>query len=180
MSDCLQPHGLYSPWNSPGQEWVAFPFFRGSSKPRHWKLLELRIEFSKITNFIFIYQQKIWEMKIYFFIFGRAGSSLLCGLSLVVAGGGCSLAAMLRLLTAVLRLLTAVLRFSRRRSGFSPRRSGFSSWRSGFSSRWLLLLQSMGAQASVVVVHGLSCLATREIFLGQGSNLCPLHWQVDS
>ena len=126
-------------------------------------------------------------MKIYFFIFGRAGSSLLCGLSLVVAGGGCSLAAMLRLLTAVLRLLTAVLRlltavlrFSRRRSGFSPRRSGFSSRRSGFSSRWLLLLQSMGAQASVVVVHGLSCLATREIFLGQGSNLCPLHWQVDS
>ena len=24
MSDSLQPHGLYSPWNSPGQEWVAF------------------------------------------------------------------------------------------------------------------------------------------------------------
>ena len=30
------PHGLYSPWNSPGQnmEWVAFPFSRGSSQPR--------------------------------------------------------------------------------------------------------------------------------------------------
>ena len=29
-------HGLYSPWNSLGQnmEWVAFPFFRGSSQPR--------------------------------------------------------------------------------------------------------------------------------------------------
>ena len=36
VSDSLQPHGLYSPWNSPGQilEWVAFPFSRGSSQPR--------------------------------------------------------------------------------------------------------------------------------------------------
>ena len=32
----FQPHGLYSPWNSPGQnmEWVAFPFPRGSSQSR--------------------------------------------------------------------------------------------------------------------------------------------------
>ena len=31
-----KPHGLSSPWNSPGQnmEWVAFPFSRGSSQPR--------------------------------------------------------------------------------------------------------------------------------------------------
>ena len=28
MSDFLQPHGLYSPWNS-GLQWVAFPFSRG-------------------------------------------------------------------------------------------------------------------------------------------------------
>ena len=36
VSNSLQPHGLYSPWNSPGQiaEWVAFPFSRGSSQPR--------------------------------------------------------------------------------------------------------------------------------------------------
>ena len=29
-------HGLYGPWNPPGQntEWVAFPFSRGSSQPR--------------------------------------------------------------------------------------------------------------------------------------------------
>ena len=35
-SDSLRPHRLYSPWNSPGriQEWVAFPFSRGSSHPR--------------------------------------------------------------------------------------------------------------------------------------------------
>ena len=77
MSDSLWPHGLYSPWNSPGQntgvgsislfqrffpaqglnlalphcrrilyqlshkkslrilKWVAYPFFRGSSRPRN-------------------------------------------------------------------------------------------------------------------------------------------------
>ena len=34
MSNSLQPVGLYSRWNSPGQEWVAFPFSRGSSQPR--------------------------------------------------------------------------------------------------------------------------------------------------
>ena len=36
LSDSLQPHGLYSLWNSPGQklEWIAFPFSRGSSQPR--------------------------------------------------------------------------------------------------------------------------------------------------
>ena len=78
VSDSLWPHGLYSPWNSPGQnsglgslsllqgifptqglnpglphcrqnlyqvshkgnprilEWVAYPFSRGSSRPRNW------------------------------------------------------------------------------------------------------------------------------------------------
>ena len=38
-------------------------------------------------------------------------------------------------------------------------------------------LQSTG---SVVVAHGLSCSAACGIFLDQGSNPCPLHWQVDS
>ena len=33
---------------------------------------------------------------------------------------------------------------------------------------------------SVVVVHGLSCLEAGGIFLDQGSNPCPLHWQADS
>ena len=39
-------------------------------------------------------------------------------------------------------------------------------------------LQSMdsGGQSSVVAVHGLSCV----IFLDQGLNLCPLHWQANS
>ena len=41
MSNSLWPHGLNSPWNSPGQNtgyseyWVAFPFSRGFSQPRN-------------------------------------------------------------------------------------------------------------------------------------------------
>ena len=36
ISNSLRPHGLYSPWNSPGQNAgvVAFPFSRGPSQPR--------------------------------------------------------------------------------------------------------------------------------------------------
>ena len=39
----LWPHGLYSPWNSPGQnlELVAIPFSRGSSQPRGWPQVSL-------------------------------------------------------------------------------------------------------------------------------------------
>ena len=33
---------------------------------------------------------------------------------------------------------------------------------------------------SVVVAHRLSCSTACRIFLDQGSNLCLLHWQVDS
>ena len=49
----------------------------------------------------------------------------------------------------------------------------------GFSSQWLPFLQSTGSRhvGSVNVVHRLSCC---EIFLDQGWNLCPLHWQVGS
>ena len=36
------------------------------------------------------------------------------------------------------------------------------------------------AQAPVVLANGLSCSAARGIFLDQGSNPCPLHWQADS
>ena len=37
-----------------------------------------------------------------------------------------------------------------------------------------------GEQASVVQPHGLSCPTASGIFLDQGLNLCPLHWQGDS
>ena len=59
-----------------------------------------------------------------------------------------------------------------------------------FSLRWLLQFQSTGSrpidfssystQASVVVVHGLSCPTTCGIFLVQGSSSCPFRWQTDS
>ena len=37
-----------------------------------------------------------------------------------------------------------------------------------------------GPWALVVVVHGFSCTAACGIFPDEGSNPCPLHWQVDS
>ena len=47
----------------------------------------------------------------------------------------------------------------------------------GCSSRWLLSPRGTGA---VLGAHGLSCSAACVAFLGQGSNPCLLHWQVDS
>ena len=47
----------------------------------------------------------------------------------------------------------------------------------GLSLSRPLLLRSTG---SVVVARGLSCSAACGIFPDQGSNPCPLHWQVDS
>ena len=72
---------------------------------------------------------------------------------------------------------------------------GYSSlWYTDFSLWWLLLLRStlqgvrasvvaaLGPQSpgSVVVAHEFSCSLTCGIFLDQGLNPCPLHWQVDS
>ena len=60
----------------------------------------------------------------------------------------------------------------------------------GFSLLWLLLLQSMGSrlhrlqwlqlEGSVLWPTDLVALAACGIFLDQGSNPCPLHWQVES
>ena len=48
-------------------------------------------------------------------------------------------------------------------------------------SRPLLLWSTSSRRAgSVVVAHGPSCSAACGIFPDQGSNPCPLHWQVDS
>ena len=60
---------------------------------------------------------------------------------------------------------------------------GYSSSQSANSSLlWFLLLRSTGSglAGSVVVMHGLSCSTACGIFPHQGSNLYPLHWQVDS
>ena len=52
----------------------------------------------------------------------------------------------------------------------------------GFSLQWLSLFRALapGAQASIVVAHGLSCSTACGVFLDQGSTPCPLRWQVDS
>ena len=52
--------------------------------------------------------------------------------------------------------------------------------------RLLIMVASLVAEhgllsaVSVVVVHGFSCPVACGIFLDQESNLCPLHYQVDS
>ena len=40
-------------------------------------------------------------------------------------------------------------------------------------------VQALGSRASVVVEHGLCCSAACGIFPDQGSNPCPLNWQVN-
>ena len=51
----------------------------------------------------------------------------------------------------------------------------------GFLFRGLLGgAQALGVQASVAVVCGFGSCMAGGIFLDQGSNPCPLHWQVDS
>ena len=40
--------------------------------------------------------------------------------------------------------------------------------------------QALGAPASIVMVHGLSCSMACRIFPDQGLNPCPLHWQTNS
>ena len=69
--------------------------------------------------------------------------------------------------------------------GLSPAAAsgGHSSSRcAGLSLLWPLLLRSTGSRraGSVIVAHGPSCSAACGIFLDQGSNPCPLHWQADS
>ena len=39
---------------------------------------------------------------------------------------------------------------------------------------------SVVATRGLVVAHGPSCRSACGVFLDQGSNLCPLHWQADS
>ena len=93
----------------------------------------------------------------YLFIFGCAGSLLLCAhwLSLVATSG------------ATLWLQC----------------SGFSLWwllllqSTGSGARELQWLRRVG---SVVVLNGLSCSVACEIFSDRGLNLWPLHWPVDS
>ena len=91
---------------------------------------------------------------LYYSLLAVLGLHCYMGFSLVATNGGYSLGAVLRLRTAVASLVV-------------ERR-----------------LHSCGSQALEhtfsIEVHGLSCSAARGIFLDQGSNLCLLHWQVNS
>ena len=51
----------------------------------------------------------------------------------------------------------------------------------GFSLQWLLFFWSTGCRhmGSVVAAHRLCCSTACGIFPDQGSNPCPLHWQVN-
>ena len=44
----------------------------------------------------------------------------------------------------------------------------------------LVAAQGLGSPGSVDVAHRLSCPLACGIFLDQGLNPCPLHWQADS
>ena len=54
----------------------------------------------------------------------------------------------------------------------------------GFYYLWhvdsVVVAPGFESTGSVLVAHKLSCSLACEIFLDQGSNLCLLHWQVDS
>ena len=93
------------------------------------------------------------------FMYGCAGSLLLCGLSLVAASRGCSPAAVCRLLVAVASLVEHRL------------------WGVRASVVMEHRLRSMG---SVVMALWLSCPAACGIFSDQESNPCPLHCKADS
>ena len=98
---------------------------------------------------------------IHFFL-AVLGLSCSEGFSRAVTGGGSSLVAAV---------------------GFSLRRPlllwSTGSGRSGFSTcgMWAPKLESTDL---VLTAHKLGCSVVREIFLDQGSNLCPLHWQAES
>ena len=73
--------------------------------------------------------------------------------------------------------------FSVRKLSLVVASGGHSSSRcAGLSLSRPLLLRSTGSRraGSVVVAHGPSCSAACGIFLDQGSNPSPLHWQADS
>ena len=44
----------------------------------------------------------------------------------------------------------------------------------------LIVVASQGHVGSVVVVHRLNCPSVRGIFPDLGSNMCSVHWQIDS
>ena len=100
------------------------------------------------------------KTQFYLFIIGCAGSHCCSGFSVAVVTGGCSLAAVLGILTAVVSLVA------------EPGSRAF-------RVRWLCL-PGPGAQAPWLWPRSRVALQACGIFLDRGSNPCLLHWQVDS
>ena len=98
-----------------------------------------------------------------FFLFSCAGSLLLQGLLSSCREQGLLCISVPGFPIAVASLVVELSTRVSHRCGFS----GCDSWP----------LQSTG---SVVVLNGLSCSSVCGIFLDQGWNPCPLHWQVNS
>ena len=96
---------------------------------------------------------------------GHAEYLWLCGRFSSCSDRGCSLVVVRGLLIAV-PALVAGHRLCVRRVGFRPQQ--------------LWLLGCRQSTSSVVVVPGLGFSEAYGIFPTQGSNLCLLHWQVDS
>ena len=137
-------------------EWVAMPSSRGSSQPcllhlLHWQTASLPLVPPGKIYVIYV---------IYVFIFDCAVSSLLCGLFSSCSEQRLPFVASCTLLVAVASLAAEHSLQSVESSVVAAPRA----LRTG----------------SVVVGHGLTRSLACEIFPDQGSNLCPLHWQVDS
>ena len=112
----------------------------------------------RYTSLFTVFLKNVFIFIIYF-IFGCVGSSLLH-------------AGFLQL-----RRARATLRCGARASHCG----GFSCCGAWALDVWASVVVARGLQStvSVVVVHGLSCSAACGILPDQGSNPCPLHWQVD-
>ena len=97
---------------------------------------------------------------IYLFVFGCIGSSLLCACFLQLWQAGATL----------------------RCGAWASHCSGFSCCGAWALGTWasVVVARRLQSTVSVVVAHWLSCSTACGIFLDQGSNPCPLHWQVDS
>ena len=109
----------------------------------------------------------IFKKFLFYFILFLAVLDVCCfvGFSLIVATG-----APLQLQCSSFSMRWPLLLWTRGHAGFCS------------CSAWAqqLQLSGSGEQVQQLVEHGLSCSMVCGIFLDRGSNLCLLHWQVDS
>ena len=124
----------------------------------------------RLLSFFFFKQLLVFFFKNYLFIYLFLAVLHFCccaGFSLVAVGRGYSLVAVCRLLVVVTSFVEYGL---------------YSVWASVVGGMWTQELQFLGSRAtgSAVVARELSRSVACGLFLEQGSNPCPLHWQVDS